>query len=421
MDFKHPLTKGQLEGYDLFARFFMDPMENVMCLKGWSGTGKSTLVQYILMMIPKLNDMIKLLDPEYKPMDICLTATTNPAAEALYTSIDMLMETSTVHSKLGLIPLTDYRTGKKTLSIKRGAEKLVNTVLFIDEASYIDQLMLSLIFKQVENCKLVFIGDHGQLTPITSTYMPAFEMNRNEIELTEPVRQAPGTPLSKLIMDLRDTVFTGNWHKFELDNETLRRVDQPTFEHMAQQAFTNPDKVGTSKILTYSNNGVNHYNNLMTQQIDGQSDVYEGQRMVANEFANLGASSIKNGEEVLVEHVEISTDFDVEGYHLQLRNKAGTYFMPKRAGDKKSRLSKARAAEEWDVVKIITDEWVDLRPTYACTVNKAQGSTFNTGFIDLNDICAKARTGNQLARLLYVGISRFRDRVIFTGDMQIKG
>lgn len=421
MDFKHPLTEGQLKGYDLFARFFMDPMENVMCLKGWSGTGKSTLVQYILLMIPKLNDMIRLLDPDYKPMDIALTATTNPAAEALFTSIDMMMETSTIHSKLSLMLMSDYKSNKKTLVVKRGAPKLENTVLFIDEASYIDQHLLTLIFQQTENCKLVFIGDHGQMTPITSTYMPAFEMDKNQIELTEPVRQLPGTPLSKLIMDLRDTVFTGNWHKFELDHVMLRRVDQLSFEHMAYQAFTNPEQAGTTKILTYSNNGVDHYNKLMTQQVDGESEPYPGQRMIANEFANVGSSSIKNGEEVFIEHIESKVEHDVEGYELQLRNKAGTYFMPKSLKAWKERGARARANDEWDVMKITQDQWVDLRPTYACTINKSQGSTFNTGFLDLNDICNKVRTGNQLARALYVGVSRFRDRVIFTGDIHIKG
>lgn len=420
MDFKHPLTKGQLAGYDLFAMFFMDPMENVMCLKGWSGTGKSTLVQYILMMIPKLNDMIRLVDPEYKPMDVALTATTNPAAEALYTSIDMLMETSTVHSKLGLILHTDYKSHKKTLVVKKGAPKLENTVLFIDEASYIDQHLLGLIFQQTENCKIIFIGDHGQMTPITSTFMPAFEMNKNEIELNEPVRQLPGTPLSKLIMNLRDTVFTGNWHKFELDHIMVRHVDQHSFEHMAYQAFTQPDQAGTAKILTYSNNGVDHYNKLMTQMVDGEASLYEGQRLICNEFANIGSSSIKNGEEVFVEHIEAGTEYEVEGNFLNLRNKAGRYFMPTSLKAWKARSLKARNNDEWSVMKVTQDQWVDLRPTFSCTINKSQGSTFNTGFLDLNDICSKIRTGNQLARALYVGVSRFRDRVIFTGDITIK-
>lgn len=421
MQFKHPLTKGQLAGYDMFATFFLDPMENVMCLKGWSGTGKSTLVQYILMMIPKLNDMIRLVDPEYKAMDVALTATTNPAAEALYTSVDMLMETSTVHSKLGLILQSDYKSGKKTLVIKRGAPKLENTVLFIDEASYIDQHLLGLIFQQTENCKIIFIGDHGQMTPITSTHMPAFAMNKNEIELNEPVRQAPGTPLSKLIMDLRDTVFTGNWHKFVLDNDMVRHVDQHSFEHMAYQAFSMPEQAGTSKILTFSNDGVNHYNKLMTEAVDGEASLYEGQRMICNEFANIGSSSIKNGEEVFLEHIEPGEEYDVLGNFVSLRNKAGRYFLPTSLKEWKARATRARNNDEWAVMKVTQDQWVDLRPTYACTINKAQGSTFDTGFIDLNDICSKIRTGNQLARGLYVAVSRFRHRVIFTGDITIKG
>lgn len=421
MDFKHPLTEGQLKGYELFSYFFMDPLENVMLLKGWSGTGKSTLVQYILMMIPKLNAMISLVDESYKPMDIALAATTNPAAEALYTSIDMMQPVGTVHAVLSLTLKKDYKTGKKHTIVKPGAQPLENTILFIDEASYIDQEMLALIFKQTSNCKIVFIGDPGQMTPITSTYMPAFKMDRNQIELTEPVRQAPNTPLSRLIANLRDTVFTGNWHKFEVDDLMIRHVDQVTFEHMAHQAFTNEDKAGTSKILTYSNNGVDHYNKLMTTMVDGESEPYVGQRMLCNEFATIGPSSIKNGEEVFIEHIEHDTEYDVLGYRVRLRNKAGEYFMPKSLKAWKERAARARANDEWTVMKVTQDAWVDLRPTYAGTVNKAQGSTYNTGFIDLNDICAKVRTGNQLARTLYVGTSRFRDRVIFTGDIQVKG
>lgn len=421
MSFKYELTKGQDEGYHMFAKFFMDPMENVMLLKGWSGTGKSTLIQYILEKVPKLNDMIRLVDQSHKPMDILLTATTNQAAEALYTSIDMMMNTGTIHSALSLILMTDYKTGKKRLTVKRGAAPVENTLIVIDEASFIDQDLLGLIFQQTRNCKIIFVGDPGQLTPITSTYMPAFKLDKNQIELTQPVRQKPDTPLSLLISNLRDTVFTGTWHKFGVDGDMIHHVDQATFEAMSYQAFTTPDKAGTSKILAYTNNTVDHYNKLMTHQIDGESEPYSGQRMVCNERCDIGSDSINNGQEVFLETVRAGTEFDVEGYFVTIRNKQGEFFMPKSLKAWKTRLKKAQAEDDWAAMKIIQDQWADLRPTYACTVNKSQGSTFNTGFIDLNDICAKVRTGDQLARLLYVGVSRFRDRVIFTGDMQVKG
>lgn len=421
MEFKYELTEGQLSGYSLFARFFMDPMENVMLLKGWSGTGKSTLIQYILQKLPKLNDMIRLVDQSHKPMGVLLTATTNQAAEALYGSIDMLMGVETIHKALGLILMTDYKTGKKRLAVKRGAAPVENMLIVIDEASFIDQDLLGLIFKQTVNCKIVMVGDPGQLTPITSTYMPAFGMDKNQIELTEPVRQKPDTPLSLLISNLRDTVFTGNWHKFGVDGDMIQHVDQATFEQMAYNAFVHPEQAGTSKILAYTNATVLHYNNIMTAQIDGETEPYPGQRMICNERCDIGSASINNGQEVYLEAVRAGVEFDVNGYFVTIRDLSGEFFMPKVLKEWKVRLKKAQAEDDWTAMKIIQDQWADLRPSYACTVNKSQGSTFNTGFIDLNDLCSKVRTGNQLARLLYVGVSRFRDRVRFTGDITIKG
>lgn len=60
---------------------------------------------------------------------------------------------------------------------------------------------------------------------------------------------------------------------------------------------------------------------------------------------------------------------------------------------------------------------IDLRPSFACTVTKSQGSTFDWVFIDLDDICKRIHHPNQLARALYVAFSRARQGVIMTGDM----
>lgn len=62
------------------------------------------------------------------------------------------------------------------------------------------------------------------------------------------------------------------------------------------------------------------------------------------------------------------------------------------------------------------DGWIDLRAAYACTINKAQGSTYDKVFIDLDDI-KKCNSGNQIARMLYVGVSRARLIVYLCGDL----
>ena len=58
----------------------------------------------------------------------------------------------------------------------------------------------------------------------------------------------------------------------------------------------------------------------------------------------------------------------------------------------------------------------DLRYTYASTINKAQGSTYDTVYIDLNDL-AKCNDRDLQLRLLYVAVSRARHKVVFTGDI----
>ena len=71
--------------------------------------------------------------------------------------------------------------------------------------------------------------------------------------------------------------------------------------------------------------------------------------------------------------------------------------------------------EQFDVVEEAENRWVDLRAAYACTVNKSQGSTFDKVFIDIDDI-ARCNNGEQIARLMYVAVSRARNTVYLTGD-----
>jgi len=91
-------------------------------------------------------------------------------------------------------------------------------------------------------------------------------------------------------------------------------------------------------------------------------------------------------------------------------------FMPKTLESRNARIRQAKADDELFRVAEIDAEWVDLRAAYACTINKAQGSTFDEVFIDLDDI-RRCTSGDQIARMLYVGVSRARNHVYLTGDL----
>ncbi len=411
-------TEGQERGSVLFGKFYLDPFENVMLLKGFSGTGKSTLVQRLLREIPKLDEMCKLLSADYVPYEVALTATTNQAAEALATSTGFTQEVTTIHKYLGLrVIVTDYRKNLRELRATK-RDKRERCLIFIDEASYIDQALLTLIMDNTVDCKIVFIGDHAQLKPVQSNYMPAFSMNRNEIELTELVRFDDG-PISSMVSALRKTVLEGIWPNFSdfLSPGVIEKVDRGSFEQLAQDAFKPDSGYGRSKILAYTNDTVIGYNSRMAAVFNGSTDPQPGQIMVCNEEANNGSDRVSNNSEVQIVEVCEAVERGYKGWHLQLANKKGLFFMPRNCRTaRKAAHSEAVQQDDYEFMQEVLEQWIDLRPAFSCTVNKSQGSTYDTTFIDLGNILATVRGGDQLARILYVGCSRARSRMIFTGD-----
>ncbi len=67
----------------------------------------------------------------------------------------------------------------------------------------------------------------------------------------------------------------------------------------------------------------------------------------------------------------------------------------------------------------LKNEYPDLRAADASTVYKAQGSTYDTSFIDVGNI-GECNRPDVVARMLYVAVSRARKRVVFYGDLPSK-
>lgn len=409
------LTEDQDKALDAFHKFLLDPVEQVFVLRGYSGCGKSTLVKVLIDRIPDFFRVAKLLDPNVKEYEIELTATTNKAAENL--SQITGHGAGTIHSFLELRVQTDFRTNVTTLTPRTQIQK-EGFLLFIDEASYIDKQLMRWIFQLTRNCKIVFIGDPAQLTPVKSFGTPVFDMHFTGAALTQVVRQAEGNPIVDLSTKFRHTVNTGEFFSFTPDGQHVQYLPRAEFDAAIETEFTRPGwRYKDSKILAWTNKRVIAYNNYVSERVSGDPEFQVDDYAVCNSFCTpKNGAAIKTDQMVRITSIsDDTTSFGCPGNWVGLDNTT-LVFHPKTLDDRKAAIKTARLAENYSMVAEIETQWIDLRAAYACTINKAQGSTFDRVFVDLDDI-RRCNSGDQIARMLYVGVSRARHQVFLTGDL----
>ena len=103
----------------------------------------------------------------------------------------------------------------------------------------------------------------------------------------------------------------------------------------------------------------------------------------------------------------------IDGYHVSIAE-GHLLFVP----DNYTKLKSLRDDDPSFDYFCNQNKVVDLRPLFASTVHKAQGSTINTVYIDLDDFKAVSKYNYPLfKKLLYVAVSRASEKAIFTGDI----
>jgi len=406
------LSTDQETAYHKIISFILDDAEQAFILKGYSGTGKSRLVEYLLSQLDNVMKTAQLLNPDTRKYSLQLTATTNKAAENLMEITNH--EVRTIHSALGLM-VQRFEGSKTKLVARNSSFKLKNTLLIIDEASYIDSNLATLIFRHTENCKILLIGDPAQLTNM-GTDAPIFRAPFPSVQLSQVMRQAEGNPIIELATQFRNTVYTGRFFSFKPDGQIIRHLSREDWNHSIEQEFNRPDwHYKESKILTWRNKTTIEYNNWINGFRTGNSEIQVGDYVTCNNYIQLSAGSIKTDQMVRVTSKIEDRELGLDGYIYGLDNRYYA-FMPTNYMEKKKLLKHFYKHNDDHSARIIEDIWIDLRPVYAQTINKSQGSTYGKVFIDLDDVMA-CPGGNLLARLLYVGVSRAKYAVDMVGDL----
>ncbi|MGQ1891529.1 ATP-dependent DNA helicase [Thermophagus sp. OGC60D27] len=169
-------TSSQSRSIDLMVRFLTEPQSHsAFILRGYAGTGKTTLVRAIIQVLNELGQRSILLAP------------TGRAAKVLSNSIGI--PAYTIHKKI--YRQKSSRDGFAAFALDRNLHK--NALFVVDEASMIandggggffgsGRLLDDLVnfVYQGENCRLLLIGDDAQLPPVGTDYSPALETGNLE-------------------------------------------------------------------------------------------------------------------------------------------------------------------------------------------------------------------------------------------------
>lgn len=428
-----------------------DPMEfssnNVMVLSGAAGTGKTTVIKYVLDHLDKVRKTMEALGiPVNKNFRIEFTATTNKAVEAFEAA--MGCSGKTVHSLLRLTMAEDPVTFKDVLVSSRPGDMLYNTIVFVDEASYVDMGLLEHIYLKLgKGSKIIFMGDKAQCKTAEGD-LPVFEPGRFPmVELNQIMRQSDDNPVQALSKRLRQWVIEGGpTPPCTIDGKHILWVERKKFEEgMIRDMSRDEWEYSTSKFLAFTNKRVNEVNHKIYAQVTGSQTLRTGDYAICNSFV-AGIKNILPGigtdRLVYLTGLEPGGSLGESGYWVftdhnrkdakdyRTGEKMIAYFMPtdKKAKDKHLRryskkLQNMVFAEDPDAYQkvrnaldTVKNTWIDLRPVFGCTIHKAQGSTFRRVYVDLGDL-NRCRDIDQLRRLLYVAVSRARMQVVLTGDI----
>ncbi len=387
-----------------------------LALSGPAGVGKTFLTKIILDKArdPKLAKMLSLIMGRDTKLNVALTSSTNKAATVLADAT--YEEAQTVHKTLGLIVKNDYTTGLTKVVKTKNSKVLENTLLIVDEASMINKQLLSTIRQQTHKCKILYIGDAYQLAPVRENISPVFKEVTNQVKLTTIQRQQTGNSIIPFSTQFRNALDKGIFPKIESMGTNVIHLGSKDFEQQIVTNFHATQDPQHSRILAWTNNRVHEYNEYVRALYTSKPEIYVGEQLITNQPIMEGVTRKFKGEEVvLITNINVGNEFKIQGKWLELHH-GNSYFMADRPEHVQQMLKHYAKHKDWKNYFDMKDFFIDLRPYYACTVNKAQGSTYQDVFIDVTDIGRNTKQ-EEIARLMYTASTRAAQNIYLRGEL----
>lgn len=350
------LTPNQEEALDM-----IETATGPVRLLGEAGTGKSTVIDSIRRPVLKV-------------------APTNKAA--------MIIGGTTIHK---LLKLKMKRVkGKLVTTPTRATPRVpLNYTVVVDESSCIPSEILDKYIKPLIP-KAVFVGDHAQLAPVGETVIPFMALDIPTKEL-EYIHRYTGE-LVTVAHGMRACVFD---HTKPFEVPLSWAMDQDQLLHALKD-----DDV----IIAWRNKTVMEYNRVVRMHKFGDTDWHVGEKVrMGTFFEPLG---LPTESEHFITRLERARR---GGYHIwNIWLDCGKVVPVIHDEDKEEydmMLVSLSEQGKWRNFFALKESYCDLRPSYAITAHKSQGSTYGNSFVDFADIFENP-TANEAIRAAYVATTR---------------
>ncbi len=444
------IPKQQGELIDALLDFLYEKdAKSVFIVKGFAGTGKTTVLGALVRTFAKINGKTVLLAPTGRAAKV-LSGRANKPASTIHRKIYQTTKIAGGGMQTGLIP----NLHKNTLFIIDEASMISDYSVTNDQISSRNFLgdIMEYVFMG-EGCKLIFIGDVGQLPPVGSEESPALDEKYLEFhypyckiatfQLTDVIRQASDSDILFNATQLRNEL-GGKYPKLTLHNRAdMVRVPGAELIEAIEESYA---KVGkeNSIIITRSNKSANQYNQQIRNRILWmEEEVSAGELMmvVANNYYWLGEENkdigfIANGEMIRIKRVLRSeeiygfrflnvtlqlTDYEnlepidamllldtltLESPNLSRERQKELFFEIEKdfayIKDKKKRFEAIMATPHFNALQV--------KYGYAITCHKSQGGQWEHVFVDQGYL-TEDKIDKSFLRWLYTAVTRATDKL----------
>lgn len=220
------LTKGQLHAFEHIKMFLQAPGSGIFILKGYAGTGKTTLLQYLALQLRKQKKKFTLLAPTGRAAAV-LRAKTGLTAKTIHSELYIFNDVDGEPDEGPEMPTIDSFGQMRLMFALKGSPDAEDSdmIYIVDEASMVSDepadvtsyahfgsghLLSDLLYAAGKN-KIIFAGDPCQLPPVLSLQSPALSSHYfrqrarpvQEYELTQILRHKEGSGILQLATRIR--------------------------------------------------------------------------------------------------------------------------------------------------------------------------------------------------------------------------